>query len=130
MAWSEGVPAARRSGMRGQVRASGGWRAWLSIVPFLLFACARPTPAVAPPIAEAPSSPALPVVERVDGSAQPLFAAAQVEVFVLRSPTTGEQIVTDAALAGVGELPASTFKIPNALIGLGAAKCWQAPTRH
>lgn len=96
-----------------------GVRTWLSSVPFLLFACARPTPAVAPPIAAAPSSPAPAVVERVDGSAQPLFAAAQVEgVFVLRSLTTGEQIVTDAALAGVGELPASTFKIPNALIGL------------
>ncbi|WP_170136599.1 penicillin-binding transpeptidase domain-containing protein [Nannocystis exedens] len=94
-------------------------RAWLLIVSLLLSACARPTPAVAPPIAAGTSSPAPQVVERVDGSAQPLFAAAQVEgVFVLRSLTTGEQIVTDAALAGTGELPASTFKIPNALIGL------------
>nr|WP_276604778.1 penicillin-binding transpeptidase domain-containing protein [Nannocystis sp. RBIL2] len=119
MAWSEGVPAARARECAAGFARRVGVRAWLSIVPLLLFACARPTPAVAPPIAEAPSSPALPVVERVDGSAQPLFAAAQVEgVFVLRSLTTGEQIVTDAALAGVGELPASTFKIPNALIGL------------
>jgi len=59
------------------------------------------------------------VGERVDASGQELFAAAQVEgVFVLRSLTTGEQIVTDAALAGTGELPASTFKIPSALIAL------------
>lgn len=48
-----------------------------------------------------------------------MFAAAKVEgVFVLRSLESGEQIVTDARLAGDGDLPASTFKIPSALIGL------------
>jgi beta-lactamase class D len=105
-------------------------RLWLLFGPLLFSACARPTPTAAPPseaAASSPappgevaaSSPAPPVVERVDGSGQELFAAARVEgVFVLRSLATGEQVVTDAALAGTGELPASTFKIPNALIGL------------
>src|SRR5689334_7618984 len=94
-------------------------RLWLLFAPLLLSACARPIPAAAPPGEAAASSLAPPVVERVDGSGQELFAAARVEgVFVLRSLATGEQIVTDAALAGIGELPASTFKIPNSLIAL------------
>nr|WP_276599218.1 penicillin-binding transpeptidase domain-containing protein [Nannocystis sp. SCPEA4] len=101
-------------------------RRWLGLALFVVTACARPATPVAPPAVAAVAtpgrsveSPAPAVVERVDASAQALFAAAQVEgVFVLRSLTTGEQIVTDARLAGVGELPASTFKIPNALIAL------------
>lgn len=79
--------------------------------------CARPALAGPPAIAQKLEQPA--VRERVDEGARELFAAAKVEgVFVLRSLDTGEQIVTDARLAGVGELPASTFKIPGALIAL------------
>lgn len=57
--------------------------------------------------------------EREDAAGSEVFAAAGVEgVFVLRSLATEEQIVTDAKLAGTRELPASTFKIPSAVIAL------------
>ncbi len=100
---------ARRAGMR---------RVALSVLLFLSFgACLKPTGAASTPPAavQAPARPA----EREVEAGRELFAAAKVEgVFVLRSLDSGAQIVTDATLAGVREVPASTFKVPNALIAL------------
>lgn len=72
---------------------------------------------MAPPGAPAPARAR--VREQVDPGGAEVFAAAGVEgVFVLRSLATEEQTVTDAALAGTRESPASTFKIPSAVIAL------------
>lgn len=77
-------------------------------------ACARVAAAASP---AAPAPPR--IREREDVGGRELFAAAKLEgCFVLRALGTGEQVVTDATLAGERELPASTFKIPCALIAL------------
>jgi beta-lactamase class D len=48
-----------------------------------------------------------------------LFADNKVEgTFVILDPKTGEIQTTDAKLAETGFLPASTYKLPNTLIGL------------
>lgn len=88
-----------------------------------LGACLKPAGAAAGPSTAPPTTAAATasgaVSEREVAAGRELFAAARVEgVFVLRELGTGAQIVTDAALAGERELPASTFKIPNALIAL------------
>lgn len=72
-----------------------------------------------PPPVEAAAPASAGVRERVDRGARGLFAAERVEgVFVLRSLDRDEQIVTDGVAAGERELPASTFKVPAALIAL------------
>lgn len=84
-----------------------------------LLACARVAEAAAPPAAPTAASEGPPLREREEPGGRELFAAAKVDgVFVLRALGSGEQIVTDAGLAGERELPASTFKIPCALIAL------------
>jgi beta-lactamase class D len=68
-----------------------------------------------PPVA--PIAPAADCPATLDGAES--FSRRGVEgTFVLRDEATGCTRATDAALADVGYLPASTFKIPNALIGL------------
>lgn len=106
--------------MCGRARASCGDMRAITAVLWVLSVCsgccARPALA-SPPPSERAATPA--VRERVDASVREVFAAAQVEgVFVLRSLDSDEQLVSDARLAGEGELPASTFKIPAALIAL------------
>lgn len=101
------------------VGREGAMRRLVMIAPLLLsmVGCVRAGPVRAPTVAKAEmrAEPR----ERVDRATQGLFAAEEVEgVFVLRSLDTEEQIVTDAVMAGTGELPASTFKIPNALLAL------------
>lgn len=91
-------------------------RALASACLLLGLACGRSIiPSAAPARPPAPA----PVAERVDAAALDLLREAGVEgTFVLRSLDNSEQIVADPALAGVPEVPASTFKIPHALIAL------------
>ncbi|MFY0530844.1 hypothetical protein [Nannocystis pusilla] len=65
--------------MRGRVRASSGRARLVLDLPAPALRLCEADARGHTPIAAAPSSPAPPVVERVDASAQPLFAAAQVE---------------------------------------------------
>lgn len=87
-----------------------------------LAACAPAKPRVegapAAPIpsasASAPQAACPPVLEGADA-----FVARKLEgTFVLRDETTGCSRATDPAMADTPFLPASTFKIPNTLIGL------------
>lgn len=86
---------------------------FLFTVAALSLAACGPAPAPkSPPIARADACP-----PTLDGAES--FSRRGVEgTFVLRDEATGCTRATDAALADVGFLPASTFKIPNALIGL------------
>jgi beta-lactamase class D len=69
---------------------------------------------VAPPLA-ATAAP----VERVDADGAKLFEERQVTgAFVLLDLKTGALTVVSPERASTGYLPASTFKIPNTLIGL------------
>lgn len=86
----------------------------LLAIAVLAIAGCGPAPAAKPP----------PKVATPDACSAPLdgaesFTRRGVEgTFVLRDEATGCTRATDAALADTGFLPASTFKIPNALIGL------------
>lgn len=85
----------------------------------LLVACSAsqgPAPATPSPQASTVSKPSVCDPSLDDGG---LFANAGVEgVFVIRDAATDCIRATDARLADTGFLPHSTFKIPNALIGL------------
>lgn len=90
----------------------------------LLAACSSaPPPAAAPPSAPAPlpqapaDSPRAVCNHSLDDGG--IFANADLEgVFVIRDAQNDCVRTTDTLLADTGFLPQSTFKIPNALIGL------------
>ncbi|MCA9688827.1 MAG: hypothetical protein KC636_04410 [Myxococcales bacterium] len=77
-----------------------------------------PPPAEAQATSPAPAASSTPRVV-VDDGGRELFRARDVEgAFVLLDATTGERVEVAPERAGIGEPPASTFKIPNTLIGL------------
>jgi beta-lactamase class D len=81
-------------------------------------AAAQPTPAAAQPVTSTTKAAPAPSVIVDEGGAE-VFRAASVEgAFVLLDTSRGVTTVINPEIASQGFLPASTFKIPNTLIGL------------